>query len=89
MENPNPDPEYTIELNRLQAELELEDEIAKASEQMEMQDLMKKAYEKSKDYGEGYAEGFIIGSRFFYDKEAAKWASRKRKYDELSKRWGF
>jgi hypothetical protein len=87
MENSNLDPEYRTELERLEAELELDDESAKASEQLEMQELMQQAYEVSEDYGKGYVEGFMAGAKFFYVKEAAKWASRQQRYDELNRRW--
>ena len=74
------------ELERLNIGIQLEDEMAKASEQMEMQDLMERAYEKGDAYGKGYSDGFIAGIKFFYGKEAAKWASRKEKYEEFNRR---
>jgi len=78
------------ELERLNTELQLEDEMAKASEQMEMQGLMERAYVKGEAYGKGYSDGFIAGVKFFHEKEAAKWISRKEKYDDFNRRhWLF
>jgi hypothetical protein len=71
------------ELEWLNIELQLEDEMAKASEQMEMLGLMERAYENGGAYGKGYSDGFIAGVKFFHEREAAKWISRKEKYDEF------
>jgi hypothetical protein len=49
-----------------------------------MQDLMEKAYDKGLDYGKGFSDGFIAGVKFFHEKEAAKWASRREKYQRLN-----
>ncbi len=66
------------EVERLNTEIQLEDEMAKASEQMEMQDLMEKAYEKGEAYGKGYSDGFIAGVKFFYEKEPPNGHHEKR-----------
>lgn len=91
MDNQNleSNPEYRKELERLNAELELEDEVAKMSDQLEMQETMEKAYENGAEYGKGYSDGFVAGVRFFYEKEATKWKSRQEKYDAFNKRWGL
>lgn len=86
MDNLELDGKRCQELERLNTEIQLEDEMAKASEQMEMQDLMEKAYEKGDAYGKGYSDGFVAGVKFFYGKEASKWASRKEKYKEFYRR---
>jgi len=89
MENLESNPEYHKELERLNAEIELEDEVARVSDQLEMQEIMEQAYQQGEDYGKGYSDGFIAGVRFFYEKEASKWKARQEKYNAFNKRWGI
>jgi hypothetical protein len=82
------EPEYYREIEKLTVEMELEDEMAKASQHMEMQALMEEAYRRGKDYGNGFSDGFVAGVKFHYEKESAKWRSRQEKYERFNKRWG-
>jgi hypothetical protein len=83
------DPEYCREIERLIVEIELEDEMAKASQHMEMQALMEEAHRRGKDYGKGFSDGFVAGVKFHYEKESAKWRSRKEKYEKFNRRGGI
>jgi len=81
-------PEYIRELNQLNMEIDIEDELAKASQQIEMQGIMEEAYRKSREYGQGFSDGFVAGTKFYHEKESGKWISRKRKYEDFNRRWG-
>lgn len=89
MGNLESNPEYKKELDRLNTEIEIEDEVAKVSDQLEMQEIMEKAYQKGEEFGKGYSDGFIAGVRFFYVKEASKWKARQEKLDAFNKKWGI
>jgi hypothetical protein len=89
MKYPDNESEYERQREWLNTEIDLEDEIAKASEQLEMQALMEEAYNRGRGYGKAYSDGFVAGVRFYHEKDEARQKARRIKFEEFNKRWGI
>ena len=83
------DPRLQQELDRINAEIDLEDELAEASEVMEVEELLNSARMRGETYGIGYEKGFWRGLNFYANKQSARMESISAKHRELNKRWGL
>lgn len=83
------DPEFQKELDRINAEIDFEDELAAASKEMEMYELFDRAETRGEEYSAGYWDGFWASRELLYKYQDARRQSIKQKYDELNKRWGL
>ena len=83
------DPEFRKELDRINAEMVIEREIAQASEEMQMRELFDEATEHGEAYSQGYQDGFWEGREVLFNHWDMITEASRQKHDELSKRWGL
>jgi len=81
------DPKLKAELERIGREIEFEDFLANASQQMEILELIDGAYLRGEAYGNGFREGFIKARVLKNKYDQARLENIKQKHDELSKIW--
>lgn len=83
------DPQFKRDLDLLNARINLEDQMAEVSEEMETEELLNAAHQKGEIYGIGYEDGFGAGYLYHLEKERARFNSISRKYDEFNTKWGL
>ena len=83
------DPELKKELDRISAEIDLEDELAHASHEFEVMQLFDKAKSHGEAYEQGYVDGFYAASELALKWREARDESIREKHAELRKRWGL
>lgn len=76
-------------LEQLDSEIELENEMDSASEQMERDEIFSKLKHYSYAYRAGFNEGFSVGRRLMQKRDTLKAESIYRKYLELKERLGL
>ena len=98
MENKNHEPAFIQELenlnaklmvDQLDAEIELENKMDSASEQMEINEIFDRLKHYSVAYRAGFNEGFWLGRRLMQKHDMVKAESVHRKYLELKARLGI
>jgi len=83
------DPEFRKELNKVNRELDIEFEIAMASEDMMIWELFDEAAKHGETYSQGYQDGFRAGRELLLELRSHIAEASHKKHDALSKRWGF
>ena len=83
------DPKLRAELDRISAEIDFEDELAEASEKMEIRELINEARMRGESYGIGFEEGFWAAWHMSIDSDIARSESVRQKHAELEKHWGL
>jgi hypothetical protein len=81
------DPKLKTELERISREIEFEDFLANASQQMEALELIDGAYLRGEAYGNGFREGFIKARVLINKYDLARLENIRQKHDVLSKIW--
>lgn len=83
------DPAFQKELDRISAQIDLEDEMAFASTQMEISELVERARFHGNGYGAGFGDGLLKGIEIIERNDKARSQSVSAKFDELNKRQGL
>lgn len=89
MENTNCDPAFRAELDRINTELELENAMSEASEEMEIEEILSRARLHGDSYGAGFEDGFWAGRQLLIKYMQAEREASHEKHSELIKRWGL
>ena len=74
-------------LDRIKIEIDTEDTLAGASEQMELEESFEQARLRGKDYGNGYYDGWWDSVKYYKERTKRRRESIHKKYHELYKRW--
>jgi len=76
-------------LDRIKIEIDTEDTLAEASEQMELEESFEQARLRGKDYGNGYYDGWRDSVKYYKERTKRRRESIHQKYHELYKRWAL
>lgn len=83
------DPGFKQELDQISVQIDFEDELANASQEMEVGELFDRAKEHGDAYYASYYEGFWQGRELLEKYREARRQSIEQKHQELAKRWGL
>lgn len=73
------------ELARIKAQIQLESEMSRASEQMEIYELFEQAESYGNGYSKGFQDGFWAGRELFQKYRVADYESRQEMLSRLDK----
>ena len=88
-QHPISNSDFQQELNRINTELELEDEMENASNVMELLEIFEEARRHGASYSSGFIDGFEKGVDLFLGKSIARQQSIQDKYNKLRAKWGY
>lgn len=83
------DPKLKEELGRISLELDLEETMAEACEQMEIMELFNEAELHGDGYARGFESAFWTSRDLLFKYMNARRDSSSQKYEALNKRWGL